>query len=456
MKLPRILLCAPSSGSGKTTVTCAVLQVLQDLGFRPASFKSGPDYIDPMFHREVIGTYSANLDLFLMGEEAVRAQLAETGGRAGLSVLEGAMGYYDGIALGETASAYDLARRTRTPAVLVANAKGQALTAAAVVKGMASFREDTQIRGVLLNRISPMTYPRLKEQLETETGLRVYGFLPDCPDCTLESRHLGLVTAAEVDALREKLAKLSALARQYMDIEGLVELAGTAPELDAPEPVWNSQPDRHPRIAVASDRAFCFYYGGALSALEKLGAELVPFSPLADKTLPEGVSGLYLGGGYPELYAKQLSENQAMREAVRKAAADGLPTVAECGGFLYLHETLEDDAGTPWPQCGVIPARAVRTGRLRRFGYITMTPRTGGLLGTQPIPAHEFHYWESEAPGADFHARKPQSEREWDCAYHTPALYAGFPHFHFGAVPEAAARFVAKCAEYDSGRLSLQ
>ncbi len=451
MKLPRLLLCAPSSGAGKTTVTCAVLQALRDLGHRPASFKSGPDYIDPMFHREVIGTYSANLDLFLMGEAAVRAQLAETGEKAGLSIIEGAMGYYDGIAMGETASAYDLARRTQTPAVLVVNAKGQALSAAAVVKGLAAFRTDSQIQGVLLNRVSPMSYPRLKEMIEGETGLSVYGFLPDSPDCTLESRHLGLVTAAEVDALRDKLSRLSALAREHIDLTGLIELAGTAPPLAAPTPALTAHP-AHPRIAVAADRAFCFYYGGALSLLERLGARLVEFSPLEDETLPSDVSGLYLGGGYPELYAKRLSENQTMRRSVREAVENGLPTVAECGGFLYLHKTLEDGEGTPWPLCGVIPADAVRTNRLRRFGYITMTPRTEGLLGPRPIPAHEFHYWESGAPGTDFQARKPQSERGWDCAYHTPTLYAGFPHFHFGAVPEAAARFVAKCAEYDTGR----
>ena len=451
MRLPRLLLCAPSSGAGKTTVTCAVLQALQDLGYRPASFKSGPDYIDPMFHREVIGTYSANLDLFLMGEEAVRAQLAETGGKAGLAVIEGAMGYYDGIAMGETASAYDLARRTRTPAVLVVNAKGQALSAAAVVKGIAAFRADSQIQGVLLNWISPMSYPRLKEMIEVETGVRVYGFLPDSPDCTLESRHLGLVTAAEVDALREKLSRLSALAREHIDLEGLAGLAGTAPPLDAVAPALTVHPD-HPRVAVAADRAFCFYYGGALSLREKRGARLVEFSPLEDEALPAGVSGLYLGGGYPELYAKRLSENQTMCRSVREAVEGGLPTVAECGGFLYLHRTMEDGAGTPWPLCGVIPADAVRTNRLRRFGYITMIPRTDGLLGSRPIPAHEFHYWESGAPGNDFQARKPQSERGWDCAYHTPTLYAGFPHFHFCAVPEAAARFVAKCAEYNTGR----
>lgn len=451
MKLPRLLFCAPSSGTGKTTVTCAVLQAFKDLGRKPASFKSGPDYIDPMFHREVIGTYSANLDLFLMGEDAVREQLAQTGARAGISIIEGAMGYYDGIAMGETASAYDLARRTRTPAVLVLNARGQGLSAAAAVKGFAAFREDSQIQGVLLNRISPMSYPRLKEIIESETGLRVYGFLPDSPDCTLESRHLGLVTAAEVDSLRDKLAKLSALAREHIDLDGLAELAGTAPPLEVPDLVLPQCAGR-PRIAVAMDQAFCFYYGGALSLLERLGAELVYFSPLEDGTLPKGVSGLYLGGGYPELYAERLSGNEAMRGAIRRAVEEGLPTVAECGGFLYLHRSLEDAEGKPWPMCGAIPADAARTNRLRRFGYITMTPRTDGLLGPGPIPAHEFHYWESGAPGNAFRARKPQSERGWDCAYYSPTLYAGFPHFHFRAVPDAAARFVAKCAEFDTGR----
>lgn len=451
MRLPRFLLCAPASGTGKTTMTCAILQALQDMGHRPASFKSGPDYIDPMFHREVIGTYSANLDLFLMGETAVRAELAETGGRAGVAVIEGAMGYYDGIAMGETASAYDLARRTETPAVLVLNAKGQGLSAAAAAAGMAGFRPQSNIRGVLLNRISPMSYPKLKELIENETGLRVYGFLPDSPSCGLESRHLGLVTAAEVNTLRDKLSRLSALAREHIDLNGLLELAGTAPELDVPPAIPPVCAGR-PRIAVAKDRAFCFYYGGALSLLEKLGAELIEFSPLTDGALPEGTAGLYLGGGYPELYAAQLSENVPMRTAVRTAIESGMPTVAECGGFLYLHRTLEDETGRPWPQCGVIAADGRRTGHLRRFGYITMSPRTAGLLGEQPIPAHEFHYWESSAPGDAFHARKPQSARGWDCGYHTPALYAGFPHFHFGAAPEAAARFVAKCAEYETGR----
>jgi len=447
--LPRLLLCAPASGGGKTTVACALLQALVGKGHTPVAFKCGPDYIDPMFHSEVMGARSRNLDLFLMGEPAVRASLWENGRAGDVCVIEGAMGYYDGVAMGGEASAYDLARRTATPAVLVLDARGRALSAAALVKGFADFRPDANVRGVILNRVSSALYPRLKACIEAEAGVKVYGFLPECPECVLESRHLGLVTAAEVASLKEKLSALAALAERYIDIAGLLALAESAPLFEAPKPRLFPVAGR-PRIAVARDRAFCFYYADALALLEALGAELAEFSPLADAGLPEGVSGLYLGGGYPELYARALSQNASMRAAVRAAVEGGLPTVAECGGFLYLHDTLEDGAGQGWPMCGVIHAAACRTDRLVRFGYVTLTAAEEGLLG--PVgwtaPAHEFHYWESGAPGGAFHAQKPRSARGWDCACHTPTLYAGFPHFHFCAVPDAAARFVARCGAY--------
>ena len=450
--LPRLLLCAPSSGSGKTTVTCALLQALRDRGLRPAAFKSGPDYIDPMFHSRVLDTRSRNLDLFLMGRDGVLSALAraEEEGCAP-AVLEGAMGYYDGIAMTHRASAYDLARTTATPAVLVVDARGQALSAAAVAAGMLRFRTDSGIRGVIFNRISPMLYPRLRDCVEGETGLKAYGFLPPCPDSALESRHLGLVTAAEVPALREKMQTLARQAEQTLDIDGLLALAGTAPGL--PRCAGSGSVPRRdgPRIAVAMDRAFCFYYADGLALLEQLGARLCPFSPLTDSSLPEGTAGLYLGGGYPELYARELSENGAMRAAVRRAVEGGMPTVAECGGFLYLHDTLEGEDGRDWPMAGVVRARAFRTDRLGRFGYIAARAGWDGLLCPEgaELPAHEFHYWDSTAPGSAFRAKKPGSDRGWSCGYHTGTLYAGFPHFHFCGIPGAAERFVAACGAYE-------
>lgn len=445
----RLLICGPGSGCGKTTVTCGLLQALVDRGPAPAAFKSGPDYIDPMFHSRIIGAPSRNLDLFLMGREGVLASLSRHGaGR--LSVIEGAMGYYDGIALGPEASAYDLARQTRTPAVLVVDGRGSSLSLGALVTGFRDFLPEGGIRGVILNRVSPMLYPRLKQMLEARTGLRVYGFLPPCPEAELDSRHLGLVTAAEVPGLKRKLSVLAELARQHLDLAGLTELAAQAPPLPAvPDGGLEPVPGR-PRIGLAQDRAFCFYYQDGLRLLEDLGAELVPFSPLADPALPPGLSGLYLGGGYPELYGPELAENQSLLRSVRQAVRAGMPTVAECGGYLYLHRELEDAEGRCWPMAGVLPWRGYPTGKLGRFGYVRLTARCGGLLAEQgqTLPAHEFHYWQSDAPEGDFLARKPQSSRCWQGGCHSPSLYAGFGHLHFCGVPQAARRFAAGCAAY--------
>ena len=412
-KVPRLLLCAPASGGGKTTITCALLQALVDRGAAPVAFKCGPDYIDPMFHSEVIGAKSRNLDLFLMGEGAVRRSLLENTRGGGVALIEGAMGYYDGIALSSQASAYDLARTTDTPAVLVADVRGRALSAAALVRGMAEFRPDSQIRGVLLNRCSSMLYPRLRDAIQAETGLAVYGYFPDLPECSLESRHLGLVTAAEVTDLRDKLRRLAEQAERSVDLEGLLALAASAPELEAPAPPPPARREQRPILALARDEAFCFYYADGLEELRRQGAELVEFSPLRDPALPE------------------------------------------CGGFLYLHRLLSDaDGQYDWRMAGAFSGRAWNQGKLGRFGYITMTARNDGLLcgAGEALPAHEFHYWESEAPGTAFRAQKPLSDRGWDCGWHTPALYAGFPHFHFSGCPDAARRFVAACARYERGK----
>ncbi|MCI8538090.1 MAG: cobyrinate a,c-diamide synthase [Oscillospiraceae bacterium] len=451
MSQSRLLFCAPASGGGKTTVTCAVLQALVNRGLRPVSFKSGPDYIDPMFHSQVIGATARNLDLFLLGEAAVLHLLAENGAKGDVAIIEGAMGYYDGIAMSSEASAWDLARTTRTPAVLVVDARGRARSAAPLVKGFCAFEQESRIQGVVLDRISPMLYPRLKECIEQETGVRVYGFLPERPDCAVESRHLGLVTAAEISDLKERLQRLAEQAEESIDLDGLLALAASAEALpegsfSVPEPVPGK-----PRIAVARDKAFCFYYAGGLKLLEQCGAELVNFSPLEDEELPEGCSGLYLGGGYPELYGKELAANASMLAAIRRAIRSGMPTVAECGGFLYLHQTLGDaDGQHDWPLVGVIPERAWNTGKLSRFGYVTLKARFDSLLfrAGEEIPAHEFHYWESGDPGAAFRAEKPQSSRGWDCGHASPALYAGFPHFHFCAKPETAARFVSAARSF--------
>ena len=316
---------------------------------------------------------------------------------------------------------------------------------------MANFRQDSGIKGVILNRVSPMLYPRLKACIEAETGLAVYGYLPSLPDCALESRHLGLVTAGEVANLKEKLHKLAAQAGKSLDLDGLLALASSAPALD-PEPVELPEPvEGAPVIAVAKDKAFCFYYADGLELLEGMGARLVEFSPLADKALPEGTCGLYLGGGYPEEFARELADNHSLLREIHDKILHGLPTVAECGGFLYLHRHLGDaDGRYDWRMAGAFSGDAHNTGKLGRFGYVTLTAQKDGLLcrAGESFPAHEFHYWDSTTPGTDFHAQKPQSDRGWDCAFHTPTLYAGFPHFHFWARPELARNFAAAARRY--------
>ena len=360
MNLPRILVAAPASGGGKTTLACGLLQLLTERGLRPAAFKCGPDFIDPLFHREIIGAASANLDLFFTGEETVRGLMLRGSEGCGMAVLEGVMGYYDGLGgVSERAGSFHLARATGTPAVLAVDVRGASLSLAALVKGFLEFRRPSGIRALFLNRCSQPLFSLLRPMLEQETGLPVLGYLPPSPELALESRHLGLVTPQDAERLREKLGKLAALLRGTLDLDRLLELAGQAPPVEAALPrAACLTGDRPVRLAVARDRAFCFYYQESLALLEELGAQLVPFSPLRDDALPQGVHGLYLGGGYPELWAEQLAGNSFMRRSVRQAVAAGLPTLAECGGFLYLHRELEDREGRSFPMAGALPFRA--------------------------------------------------------------------------------------------------
>lgn len=382
MKIPRILLAAGASGSGKTLITCGLLQALVNRGLKVASFKCGPDYIDPMFHSRVIGTRSRNLDTFFTDGDRTRYLLAKNASDCEIAVMEGVMGYYDGVGgITSRASAYDLASTTDTPVILIVNSRGMSVSLAAYVKGFLEYKKDSHICGVIFNQMSPMLYPRMKKLLEEELSVKVLGYVPKVEDCVIESRHLGLVLPEEIPELKSRLQKLSEVLEKTLDIDGVLELAGGAPELAAPEPEMLIQKDtafgyrteEKVRIGVADDEAFCFFYADNLNLLEQMGAELVRFSPIHDRELPEDLDGLLLSGGYPELNGEALEENQEMCTRIREVIRDGMPCLAECGGFMYLHQEMEDMEGKQRRVCGVIPGRAYRTPKLNRFGYITLT-----------------------------------------------------------------------------------
>ena len=457
MNLPRILVAAPASGGGKTTLACGLLQLLTERGLRPAAFKCGPDFIDPLFHREIIGAASANLDLFFTGEETVRGLMLRGSEGCGMAVLEGVMGYYDGLGgVSERAGSFHLARATGTPAVLAVDVRGASLSLAALVKGFLEFRRPSGIRALFLNRCSQPLFSLLRPMLEQETGLPVLGYLPPSPELALESRHLGLVTPQDAERLREKLGKLAALLRGTLDLDRLLELAGQAPPVEAALPrAACLTGDRPVRLAVARDRAFCFYYQESLALLEELGAQLVPFSPLRDDALPQGVHGLYLGGGYPELWAEQLAGNSFMRRSVRQAVAAGLPTLAECGGFLYLLENLKTEDGHIFPMAGVFSGESGKGQRLGNFGYLTLTAEEDlpFLKKGMSMKGHEFHYWQTNDQGAGACARKPAGNKEWLCMRNYKNTLAGFPHLYYRSCPEFIAEFARCCRDYRMGRI---
>lgn len=461
---PRIMLAAPKSGSGKTLLTCGLLEILRRRGLNPIACKCGPDYIDPMFHRYVLGIPGRNLDSFFLPAEGVRKVLVDAvrEEQAGIAVLEGVMGYYDGLGGTETsASSWEIAEITDTPAILVLDCKGASLSAAAMASGFLHFRKKSHIAGVILNRVSSMYYERLAAAVEEASGLPVLGYLPESEEYRMESRHLGLFLPGEIDRLRERIGRLADQMEKSIAVEQVLEVAGMLPlrienkekekaenesmeaESIAKFPACQEQKvTSRVRIGVARDEAFCFYYQENFRLLEQMGAELVYFSPLRDKKIPDRVDGLLFGGGYPENYARELAKNAAMRESIRRSIAAGMPFLAECGGFLYLHRTLEGSDGKHWEMAGVYPFDAYRTNRLRRFGYVRLLTSSG-----QEIHGHEFHYWESEDPGTDWEAVKPTGNRSWRCIHEKGGQIGGFPHLYYASCPDFLRKWLDVCAK---------
>ncbi len=488
-KLPRLVIAAPKSGSGKTLVTISLMGAFLSRGKKLAGFKCGPDYIDPMFHKKILGITSRNLDLFFTDEEQTRAIFAD-GNDAKLSIIEGVMGLYDGTGgVTEEASTYHLAKTLSAPVVLVVDAKGMGLSLVAEIQGFLGMDTARLIKGVILNNIPKSFFEVIKPVIEERCSVAVLGYFPFQKDIEIESRHLGLKLPDEIAGIKEMAAKAAEKIAKTVDIDAVLEIAEGAGELECQLPGASApvSPDAsaasaacqqesplqaslppcapavRPRIAVAKDKAFCFYYEDNLKLLEAFGAEIVDFSPIHDQKLPADIDGLIFGGGYPEFYAEKLSQNCEIMEEIRQKIADGLPSLAECGGFMYLHKSLKNQSGKSFQMAGVIDGETFYTGKLVRFGYITLESQgaAGGAGGTAAagtdcfftgkIKGHEFHYFDSSLNGCSFKAVKTNG-KEYELALTGKNHFWSFAHLYYPSNPDFAKGFVEKCREFKDGK----
>ncbi len=454
------MIAAPKSGSGKTMITCALLQLLKDSGKNVSSYKCGPDYIDPMFHQKVLGVPSKNLDTFFTDEKTTVQLFLDKRADGDFAVLEGVMGLYDGLGgIYEQGSSYHLAKVTQTPIILVVDAKGMGKSVLALIAGFLQYDTQHLIKGVLLNRMSKGYYDIIKPLIEKELSVKVVGYFPEQKDIRLESRHLGLVMPDELADIKEQLDELAGRLKKTIDLDMLLDIAVEAKEITKTtntEQMQIQNQNNKVNIAVAMDEAFCFYYEDNLRLLEKCGAKLQYFSPLHDTKLPDNCDALLLGGGYPELYAKELSENLSMRNSIKTAFKTGLPTVAECGGFMYLHTYIhnicEEDADAQnyvFGMTGALDSECHFKGKLVRFGYIELAEKHNNFLpSNEKIKAHEFHYYDSTDNGADCIATKPATGRSYDCVISHDNYWLGFPHLYYPSNPHFAESLVRKAYEY--------
>lgn len=431
------MIAAPSSGSGKTTVTMGLIRALKNRGLDVCGYKVGPDYIDPAFLAAASGKPARNLDLHLQGEHGVAYSIAQA--NSGYGVIEGVMGYFDGIYNTWQNSSYHISTLLEVPTVLVYTPKGEMFSAIPKIKGMAEF-EDSMIQAVIFNNVSQHYYELLKDAVERHTDLRVLGFAPKMEEVKLKSRHLGLVQSVEISNLDQKIERIAETIEEHVDISALIEIMQECKIYFAKEqikictPMQNKfcTPKRNLMVAVAKDQAFSFYYTENLQLLEEV-CQVVYFSPLQDKALPP-CDLLYLGGGYPEVFNKELSHNTPMLSSIKSYAERGGCIYAECGGFMYLTEYVEDAR-----MVGIFRGKTHLTPKLQRFGYVDIELKKDCLLGCagDRLTGHEFHKSVSELEGETVYTiRKTMGTKTWECGYIYKNVLAGYPHISFIGYPE--------------------
>jgi cobyrinic acid a,c-diamide synthase len=451
MHIPRIVVAGTHSGVGKTTVATALMAALARRGLRVQPFKVGPDFIDPGFHQAACGRLGRNLDGWMLKRDTNLEIFTRACRDADIAVIEGVMGLFDGRGAGEEAgSTAEMAKWLGAPVLLVVDASAMARSAAALVRGFETFDPELDLAGILFNRVGGLRHRELLED-----SLRAYcrttpvGFLARGQEITLPDRHLGLVLAEECFS-DELLSRLVSWIENHLDLDAILRLAKErAADLPAAAESLFDAGASSVRIAVARDAAFCFYYADNLDLLRASGAELVPFSPIADSELPVGVHGLYLGGGYPELHAARLAANQPMISDIRRFVAAGAPVYAECGGFMYLMESIVDAEGREFPMAGVFPTRARMQKKFAAMGYREVTPIPGVGWIDEPCAArgHEFRYSEMDPMPAGVR----RAYQEPAPGYRIGSALGSYVHLHFASCPAFARAFVAQCAAWRQG-----
>lgn len=444
------VIAGTQSGVGKTTITCGILRALRRRGMRVQPFKAGPDYIDPSYHSRAAGTPSRNLDSWMLPPAALLTLASRAAGSADIAVVEGVMGLFDGRSgEDEAGSTAQIAKLLGLPVVLVLDAGKMARSAAAMVLGYQRFDPDLTIAGVILNNVgSPRHYEMCRAPIESASGLPVFGSLPRRPDLELPERHLGLIPTVEGPAAAHYFDEIASLVEQNVDLDALLRTATVLPAAGVSDLFPDVAPPAAVRVAVAQDRAFNFYYQDTLDLIAAWGGEVTPFSPLSDSALPAGTGGVYLGGGFPEVFAAQLASNRPMLAAIRHAAVAGLPVYGECGGLMYLGESIVDLDGRTHPMAGLVPLRSRVSNSRLTIGYRSVRARRPSpvLAAGQQVRGHEFHLSALDAPTPE-HAAAYDLEETGACeGYVSGNVLASYVHLHFGADPGLAPRFVQTCA----------
>lgn len=454
-RLARIIIAGTHSGVGKTTVATGLMSALSRRGLVVQGFKVGPDYIDPSYHAVATGRPARNIDLFLVPPAAAVKLFLRASAGADIAVIEGVMGLFDGYVDGGASSAA-VAKLLQVPVLLVVDASSIGQSAAALVYGYSHYDPEVKVAGVILNRIAGERHLALvKDAVEQGAGVPVVGWLARQESLTVPSRHLGLVPAGERRELAEKVGSCGAAVASGLDLERILALAQAAPPLEEPQGSVFPAAEAKEKvaIAVARDAAFSFYYQDSLDFLAALGAELIPFSPLADEDLPAGARGLIIGGGFPEVFLPELAANRRLITAIRSAAARGLPIYAECGGLMYLCRAIYDREGRAWPMVGLVPVACRMEERLVGMGYRQGQAIRSSLLfaSGEQVKGHEFHYSRLVEAASDFPWAYQLQDGRGRCrpeGYARGNLLASYLHLHFAGLPAAARRFLAACREY--------